>query len=277
MVSDESHPRTTVVIPVWDGYAGERLLEAIESVTSQSCPVRVVMVDNASTMPIPEVDGASVVRCPARVTLGAARNEGLSQVQTPYVLFWDADDVMLPGTIEFLEDSLQRDPRLVAFGMAIIEADSGLRHRWPRRWVGRLTRTPRLLAVVDCLWSVFPATGATLMRTEAVRDAGGYAARESGEDWCLGVSLVLRGRVGWSERPGRIYAQDPGSVWSRHSSPRHMLDHASAVRQRLLADPATPGWLRRLMPAIGFVQTGAVLGHLALARLRRLGAALSRG
>lgn len=262
-------PRTTVVIPVWDRYASLRMREAVDSIGSQDRPVHIVVVDNASTAPLPELADVSVVRSPQRLTLGAARNRGLADVHTPYVIFWDADDVMEPGTLAFLEDELGRDPRLVAFGAAIIEEPSGLRHRWPRQWITRLIRHRKLFALIDSVWSMFPTTGATLMRTDVVKACGGYSDADSGDDWCLGAALAFRGGVGWSERPGRRYLQHEGSIWDNYGTARNQLRHAATVRRRLRADRGIPRWLRVAMPLLAVAQLGAIAAHLFASALRR--------
>lgn len=260
--------RTTVVIAVWDRYAGARLSAAVASICSQDRPLLLVVVDNASAVALPELPQARVVRSPARLTLGAARNFGLAQVSTQYVMLWDADDLMEPGTVGFLEDRLAEAPNCVAFGAAIIEEPTGRRHRWPRRWIGRLIEYPTLFAVLNCVWSLYPTTGATLMRTDAVSASGGYADAGGGEDWCLGAALAFRGRFGWSERPGRRYLQHAGSVWDIYGSSRQQLAHAAQVRRRLASGETAPRWLRRLLPAVMVAQISAVAGHEAVSRLR---------
>jgi glycosyltransferase involved in cell wall biosynthesis len=259
---------TTVVIPVWDDYVAGFLSRGLVSLQKQEPAVRIVIVDNASTAELPQLEAVEVVRSPRRLSLGAARNLGLERVSTPHVIFWDADDEMLPGTLAFLEAAIGSDPGLVAFAAAIVEDAGGIRHRWPRKWVSRLVRAPTLFALIDCVWSLYPSTGATIMRTALVSEAGGYWDAESGEDWCLGVSLAFRGRIGWSERPGRIYSLDAESVWARHMTARHQLDHARAVRQRLREDPAVPSWVRATLPAIALGQYAAILAHLGVAAAR---------
>lgn len=269
-MTDEGSPRTTVVIPVWDRYVGPRLIEAVDSIRSQERAVHLLVVDNASSVPLPDFPDARVVRSPRRVSLGAARNVGLAEVGSANVIFWDADDVMEPGTIAFLEDQLAGDPALLAFGAAIIEEPSGLRHRWPRRWIGRVVAHPRLFAVIDCVWSMFPTTGATVMRTDAVRACGGYADADSGEDWSLGSSLLFRGRVGWSERPGRRYLQHEASQWDSYGGAAHQFVNAAAVRRRLAADPGIPRGVRAMMPLVGLAQAAAIGAHVLASLLRRV-------
>ena len=256
--------QTTVVLAAWGRYAGTELVEAVATLRDQGVPARIVVVDNASDVALPELGPVEILRSDRRVALGAARNLGLAEADTPYIVFWDADDSMLPGTLAFLEESIESDPGLVAFGAAIVESPSGLRHRWPRRWIARLVRRPRLFALADCVWSLFPTTGATIMRTEPVRQSGGFAANESGHDWVLGVSLAFRGRVGWSERPGRIYRIDSQSVLAQHAGARNLLSKARAVRRRLRSDPATPGWMTLALPLIAIAQTTAIGLHVLL-------------
>lgn len=265
----EDHVKTTVVVPVWDAYAGSSLDAALESLKGQEAGFHLLVVDNASAIALPSLDGAEVVRADRRLSLGAARNLGLGRVRTPYVIFWDADDVMLPGALVALQRALDAAQELVAFGMAIEESPSGERHRWPRRWIGGLVRTPRLLALLHCVWSQFPTTGATIMRAEAARAGGGFADADSGEDWCLGASLVFRGRIGWTERPGRIYRIHSTSVWAQHMSIAHQRRHAAAVRARLREDPGVPAWAKAALPLIALAQYGALAAHAGVATARR--------
>ena len=269
--------QTTVVITAWGGYAGALLVEAVESVRGQDTPARIVVVDNASDVALPRLDSVEVVRSEARLRLGAARNLGLERVETPFVLFWDADDVMLPGTLTLLEERIASDPSLAAYGAGIVEAPSGERHRWPRRWIGRVISAPTLFALLDCVWSVYPTTGAMLMKTALVKDAGGYAATDSGQDWVLGVSLAFRGRIGWTERPGRVYRIHSESVLSRHGGSGQLLEKARDVRERLRADSGLPSWVRRAVPLIAIAQHVAIGLHFGLGYGRRLRRDRERG
>ena len=261
--------RTTIVIPVWDDYVSERLEQALHSVRAQQTPPPpIVVVDNASAVPLPPLTGAWVVRAPTRLTLGAARNLGLARVETPYVVFWDADDIMLEGTLPFLEAAISADPELAAFATAVVEDPSGRRHRWPRRWIKWLVRSPQRFAFLDSVWSLYPTTGATIIRTDLARAAAGYGDADSGEDWSLGVSLAFRGRLGWSERPGRLYRVHPRSTQAQHMAPADMLRHARAVRERIRTDPGIPGWARRSLPLLWIGQRAAIAVHGGLERKR---------
>src|SRR5438876_2645276 len=54
----DAHAGVSVVIPVWDEYAGEGLLQAVASVRRQRVPVRLIVVDNASAVPLPALEDA---------------------------------------------------------------------------------------------------------------------------------------------------------------------------------------------------------------------------
>lgn len=258
------------MVTIWDEYVTSWLADTVANLSVQAPAPTIIVVDNASKIEVPEPPGVKVVRSAQRLSRGAARDLGLSQVTTPYVLMWDADDVMPSGTVRFLEEAMAGDPKLVAYGMAIVEDQTGLRHRWPRRWIATLVRWPRLFAIVHAVWSTYPTTGSTIMRTDVARAAGGYGDNDTGEDWLLGVSLAFRGRVGWSERTGRVYRLHDRSNWSRHATDvGYQLSHARAVRDRLRADRAMPAWVVPLLPGIALGQAAAILAHTAVSMTRQ--------
>jgi glycosyltransferase involved in cell wall biosynthesis len=269
-VSEGTSARTTVVIPVWDRYVDFAIEDALPSLLAQGLQARILLVDNASAVGIPETPGVELVRSPRRLTLGGARNLGLEHVRTPYVIFWDADDVMLPGTLELLEGGIESSPELAAFAAGIVEA-SGARHRWPRRWVRPLSRLPRIFSLVHCIWSLVPSTGSTIIRSELLAAGGGFGREDSGDDWVAGVSLVFRGSIGWSTRPGRVYRVHDASIWARHMTMRHQVAHARGVRERIRIDPGIPAWMRVSLPLIALGQSAAIGAHAAIALLRRMG------
>jgi glycosyltransferase involved in cell wall biosynthesis len=254
-------PVVSVVLPAWDRYAQAPLLEALESLRGQDLEAQLIVVDNASESPLPELTDVDLVRAPRRLTVGAARNLGLESVRAPYVVFWDADDLMPPGTLRFLYESISNRSDVVAVSCSILEDEPRVRHRWPRRWARHLARSRRVFAFANSVWSVFPTVGGTLMRTDAVRACGGYADIDGGEDWVLGVSLGFRGQIELHERPGRIYGRRVGSMWEGWRSLPQLTHHAAEVRQRMGSDPGVPPWARRLLPLVAALQLGALAVH----------------
>jgi hypothetical protein len=106
-----------------------------------------------------------------------------------------------------------------------------------------------------------------------VRQAGGYADAELGEDWVLAVSLAWRGRVEISERLGRYYRSTEGSLAGRRWTQAELREIARRVRLRLRGDPGVPRWARALLPAIALLQLAVIYVarplYLAARRLRR--------
>jgi glycosyltransferase involved in cell wall biosynthesis len=248
---------TTVVIPVWDGYV-QFLPEAIESVRRDDPEVPVVVVDNASTTPVPEFTGVEIVRSDERLTVGAARNLGLAQVRTANVIVLDADDMLLEGTLEFLQAQIEGDSSMAVCATSILEGDTGKRHRTPRRFVPGLSHWSRTFAFSHCIWSLYPIQGCTIMRTDQVRDAGGYADAHWGDDWVLSASLAFRGRVEVNRRLGLFYRPTEGSLWRTPKRPGELVASARLVRDRLRIDPGVPRWARASLPVIGMLQLAAV-------------------
>ena len=106
--TDALRPHVTVVIPVWDEYVAF-LEDAVRSVAEQrAMHVRLVIVDNASTTPLPHFPlPVEIVRTAERLSVGAARNIGLDLAESQFILFLDADDVMASGTIALLLSRLR--------------------------------------------------------------------------------------------------------------------------------------------------------------------------
>ncbi len=271
-------PAVAVVIPVWDDYVAS-LGEAVASVVEQGVASAVIVVDNASLTPVAQLDGTTVVRAGERLSTGAARNLGLAAVDAPFVVFLDADDVMLPGSLAALTSGLAARPRAAAFVMAIVEGDTGRRHRSPRRAARALARLPRAFGLVNSVWSLLPTQGATIMRTADVRAAGGYGDRSHGEDWALASSLAWRGRVHFADEPALLYrwrGDSPGR--GRAVAGATLLARAALVRERLRSDPGVPPAARRLLGPIAAAQwLAVVVVRPAVMLARRARASASRG
>ena len=105
----------TIVVPVWDRYVAF-LRECVDSLLDHAAgQPRIVVVDNASRDPLPVLPrGIEVIRSSRRLSVGAARNLGLAEVETREVIFCDADDRLLPGAMAFLQSRMAERPELVA-------------------------------------------------------------------------------------------------------------------------------------------------------------------
>lgn len=241
----------TVVIPVWDKYA-RFVAEAVGSVDGDQ--TRILLVDNASSEAVSAPPGVDIVRAPERLSVGAARNLGIENVQTKYVLVMDVDDKLMPHTVEYLSRRMESNPAISICATAILDSDTGRRHRNPRRFVRFVTRSPRTFAFFQCVWSFLPIQGCALLRTQQVLDAGGYPDTDWGDDWVLATSLAFRGRVEVSERLGRYYRATPGSLRASRGV-KDDLASARLVRVRIRSDRGISPWATALMPVITVLQT----------------------
>ncbi len=102
-----SLPFVTVIVINYN--YGRFLGAAVDSVFSQTYPnVECVIVDNASTDETPDVlrqievrhPGARIIRRPANDGQTPAALDGLAASSGPYVIFLDADDMLLPQGVE---------------------------------------------------------------------------------------------------------------------------------------------------------------------------------
>jgi glycosyltransferase involved in cell wall biosynthesis len=250
-----TEPALTVVIPVWGDRYVELLPRAIASVRGQEVPAALVVVDNAAGPALDDPPQARVVRAHKRLSAGAARNLGLAAVESEFAVFLDADDELADGALAALLDGIASDPAIAVYSMALREAESGKRHRSPRRLAAWLTRRPRLFALATTTWSLYPIQGNAALRTALVRDSGGYADCSGGEDWVLAASQAFRGRVVVDPRPGLIYHAAPESLWRRSRGLLDLLRAAGRVRSRIRGDAAVPAASRAALPLVAVAQT----------------------
>ena len=107
---------TTVVIAT---YNRERMLrETVASVQQQSTSTALVVVDDCSSDGtrewLAEHPGLTAVLLEERSERAAARNIGLSRVETEFVLFLDDDDCLTPTAVAHLERAAARFPDAAA-------------------------------------------------------------------------------------------------------------------------------------------------------------------
>jgi glycosyltransferase involved in cell wall biosynthesis len=247
----------TVVVPVWDRHCAF-LRECLDTILAQDGAPPVVIVDNASREPLPPLpEGVEVVRSPCRLSVGAARNLGLESVRTPYVVFCDADDVLLPGGLAFLLSRVRGRPELVGCvgryeSWRPETGERRLLDRAPRPIVFRVSRLRRVFALANLRYNCFPVVGCVL-RTEAVRAAGGFGDGDVGEDWILGTQLAFRGPIDFQRRPVFVRRVHEGSLWYRRHSREALLRRCDLLRARVRRDRAVPARVRAALPLLALV------------------------
>ncbi len=153
---------------------------------------RIIVVDNNSTDNSVEVIRSWSRRNPSveliltsesRRGAAVARNAGLERVTTPYVMFFDSDDEMLPGHIARIINAINSHPEVDLFGWDVLcELPDGRSYKAPF-----ICRRP----MRDHLIHSSLSTQRIAMRTDLVRTVGGWDGALTGwDDFELGVRLI---------------------------------------------------------------------------------------
>lgn len=232
----------TVVIPAWNRRS--TLQRTLDSVAAQTLrPLQVVLVDNASTdtthtimeqwreaVNAPDFK-VSVVDEPRR---GAsdARNRGLACVDTPYVMFFDSDDEMLPThCAEMLQAALDNpEADITGRPVTLSLLDGSVRQ-------GRFTTSHPMF---NHLFHGILSTQRYIARTDFIRRAGAWNIKSlSWDDWELGVRLLLaKPTIATAEgRPTVIVHSQPQSITGTcfSHSPAKWEDTLSIIRDNIIS------------------------------------------
>lgn len=237
-------PHITVVIPVWDSYVTDFLPNAVASVRAQrGVRADILVIDNHSAVPLPELPGCRVVRTDARLSPGGARNVAAPYVDSEFVMFLDADDRLAPGGLAELIGMLRKYPRKVAVAPTLVDG-RGRRRAWPYGWTSRVTPYWRTSAFLEMALGIFPHVSA--MRTATFRSTPGYGDAEAAEDWALCVSLLLRGPVALCEDATYVYDSRDDGLWATNEKVRLLREHRRQIRLRVRQDPAASVLMRAL-------------------------------
>lgn len=184
----------TVVIPAWNRQS--TLQRTLDSVAAQTLrPLQVVLVDNASTDATHAImqQWSEAANAPDfKVTVvdeprrGAsdARNRGLECVTTPYVMFFDSDDEMLPNhCAEMLQTAIDRpDAEIVGRPARLSLLDGRVKE-------GRFTTVHPMF---NHLFHGILSTQRYIVRTNFVRKVGAWNTDLTAwVDWELGLRLLL--------------------------------------------------------------------------------------
>ena len=172
-------PLITIVIPVYNRKT--IVADTLASVAAQSLrPLNVVLVDNASTDGTMETllswkesmkdDSALDITVTSCSTPGAAaaRNAGLALTVTPWVMFFDSDDIMSPDHAKLAVEDIKINPEADIIGWDVCYCD--------------ISRADKLIkrrfSTHDMLWkNIFNGLLSTLRycaRTTLIKKAGGW-------------------------------------------------------------------------------------------------------
>lgn len=198
----------TAGIHVYNGAA--HLPETLASIRQQTRPVDdVLVVDDGSTDgsgDIAEALGARVIRHATNRGVAAASNTGVAEAQTSHVAWIDSDDLWDADHIEALCALCALDPT-ADFAFSAMRLMPG-----PGVWM-----SPQASVTPDRLWAVFFQTfavpmSANMVRTDAMRAAGGFREIPVSPDFEFWLRMTLRYRGVWTQRRTATYRRHAASI-----------------------------------------------------------------
>lgn len=284
-MKDSTIGQITVVIPC---YNAERwIARTLASVQLQGDVVgRIIVVDDGSTddslkvlAPFAKAGHITLIEGPNKGGCHA-RNRGLRDVETTYVMFLDADDALTEGVLQGSVEAAQAAGADVVFSrMEVRYPDGHSEHRGP---FGPPLQTERQVFEnwFDGDWL---GTCCVTWRSEFVRSIGGWDENlHIGQDGDLVMrALLADARAARSEAGKGIYYRDnPGSVsMSGGVTEAKLAGHVDVIARTAQA-ARDKGWgdnLDRINAALYFLARKAFmegypdLGRRTLSMLRVLG------
>jgi glycosyltransferase involved in cell wall biosynthesis len=207
-------PTISVVIPAYE--AAGTIAEAIQSALSQEPPPHeVIVADDGSTDPLEETlkpyfERIELLRLP-HAGVAATRNAACSRASGDFVLFLDADDLLLPGKLAALAGLHRERPHL-----DILATDLWFEHEGRR--AGRFGDNNPFPPEEDQRRTILERcfiAQAAIRRSRLLAIGGFDESLQSGEDWDCVLRLVLDGsRAGFHDAPLAVYRIRGGSLTS---------------------------------------------------------------
>ena len=248
-----SAPRVSVLMPVRNG--AQWLALAIDSVLAQAfADFELLLIDDGSTDRTPDIvaDYAGRdqrVRPVRQDALGlvAALNRGIAEARGDLIARLDADDLAKPARLMRQVAAMDANLRLNLLGSWAERIDGA------GKPIGTLTPPTDPHMLRDTLARTNPFIHSSVMvRTEAVRRAGGYrAAFEAAEDYDLWLRLSEQGGIAIIAEPLILYREHGGNVTVRKAARQlfsaRLASRAAAARGSVGVDPsddmtAPPDW-----------------------------------
>jgi glycosyltransferase involved in cell wall biosynthesis len=223
-------PTVSVVVPVFEG--AETVGEAVESALAQEPPpLEVIVSDDGSSDSLdhalaPYGDRVTIVRRPHR-GVAAARNAGWRAASGDFVLFSDADDILLEGKLAALGLLGRERPDLDLLCTDMYFEREGRR----AGRFGEVNSFPvrdQRTTILERCFVVQPA-----FRRSRLLEIGGFdETLSTGEDWDGVLRLILDGSsAGLWDEPLAVYRINSGSL--THSRPQTLRDRVRLMEKAL--------------------------------------------
>lgn len=221
--------KVSVVMPAYN--SAQYIREALESVFNQDfLEIEIIVVDDGSTDETPVIlsgltDPRLRVIRQENMGVSSARNRGINECSASRIVFFDADDLLIPQAISKLAACFDQDPKIVlAYGEAITFSDTdGILNE-----AKSPTFAPRPKG--DILEQIIQANpmccGAVMVCRDVIAATGGFDAKiHLGEDWLMWCTMAALGRVAYAGPSPILYyrihggsaarrlAKDPKAMW----------------------------------------------------------------
>ena len=197
--------KISIIIPLYNKAAS--IKNTIDSILRQSCTnFDIIVIDDGSTDNSVEIVNSyktSVIRVISKKNGGvsSARNVGMDIANSEWLLFLDADDLLLPDALLIFEQAIKKYPSLEIFiGGYEIQTSSGLEIH-PCKCNGIISKPFKAYFHKKFL----PRGGNTLIKKSIYKTIGKFDERVSyNEDWAFFLKL-LSYRVAVISEPVMIY------------------------------------------------------------------------
>uniref|UniRef100_A0AAU2JY49 Glycosyltransferase n=1 Tax=Streptomyces sp. NBC_00049 TaxID=2903617 RepID=A0AAU2JY49_9ACTN len=178
----------TIVVPFRD--VQKFFSEFLASVAAQTAfsRARIILVDNGSTDSSVSIAHDFVSRYPNAELVsqpqgraGDARNMGMDMATTPYIVFWDADDIVPPRSLEVLRDTILKTRATVVVGRDK-RVPKPVKSPWHKyfgktvKTVGSIVDVPDLIHSASCWNKIFDLD---LLRSRGIRFGSAMAFEDA--------------------------------------------------------------------------------------------------
>jgi glycosyltransferase involved in cell wall biosynthesis len=226
-------PTISVVVPAYE--AAATIGEALESILAQDPPPHEVVVSDDGSGD--DLDGAlqpylqriALLHSP-HGGVAAARNAGLRRCSGDFVLFADADDLLLPGKLAALARLGQLRPELDLLATDMrFERDGKPAGRFGE--VNEFASEDQRRTILERSFLVQPA-----FRRSRLEAVGGFdESLATGEDWDCVLRMIVSGSsAGLYDEPLAVYRIRAGSLTDARPS---TLSDRVRIMERALRDP----------------------------------------
>ena len=216
----------SIIIVNWNTSA--LLLQCLNSIYNSNprCSFEIIVVDNGSrddSISMIETHFQSVIILKNDRNQGFARanNQGLSIAQGRYFMLLNSDTIVLPGAIDKLIETSDRNPELGVVGPQILNMDGTVQKSWASfpsffsELIGQNLRRRTPVISFPHAYEVDWITGACmLVRARTVSEVGmlddGYFMYSEETDWCLRIKK--KGWKIWYFADAEIYHLGGGSA-----------------------------------------------------------------